>query len=127
MDFIRRRFYLLEVTIFAIWGLPLGLLFGALVGLDPQYTFLGNAASGLFMGPFLGIMFWLSWRGLARFVWNINPGWYRWVLALITWGSLPLALVLLDLNVRYIVSRYYTGDKPIPYTFPSIAGERPLK
>ena len=106
MNFIRRRFYLLEVTIFAIWGLPLGLLFGALVGLDPQLTFLENAASGLFMGPFLGIMFWLSWRGLARSIWNNYPGWSRWLLALITSGLIPLALVLLDLNARYIVSRY---------------------
>jgi len=117
MNFLRRHFYIFELSTFAAWGILIGLILGIFLEIEPDFKFFENLALGLYLGFCFGIMLWLSWRGLARFLWNIW-GNYRWFMSLIlSLGLIPFCLFLLDLNAKLIISRYYSGDKPIPYTF----------
>jgi len=70
-------------------------------------------------GIWLGIMFTaLGWVvvNCFRFLWRMSDVWFRIFMSLGALG-IPISLLLADLHMKLLVSRLYTGAKPLPYAF----------
>lgn len=112
MDAVRRNFYLLEAFCFAVWGLSLGLLFGIAGGIanrDPKW--LAVSLAGL-----AWCLFWWVFVIAMRVLWRISDLFFRLFMCL---GALliPISLLVADVHLKLLVSRFYTGSGTIPYAF----------
>jgi hypothetical protein len=122
MDFIRKRFHMLEFSVFVCWGIALGLLVAILIALFAWPGF--NQIAGVFgaamlIGPLIASFLWFGWRVMLRgLVWSQYKSTFDKVFyGACTLGIQPLCLLLLDLNAKHVVRRFYTGSEPIQYTF----------
>src|SRR5437868_3874200 len=112
MKTLRKNFTLLSLLCYVVEWIA---VVGALALLFPGKNGFGllDAAK---IGALVGFMLW-GFGQVGRFLWNMNKGW-SWKLFVST-GALfvPISILLFDLNAKVLVSRLYTGHKPIPYTF----------
>jgi len=112
MNVLRNNFNLLSLLGYIVeWILALAAL-GLLFGSKSEFALLDSMRVGALVGSIL----W-AFGIVGRFLWNMNSGW-SWKLFVST-GALfvPISILLFDLNAKLLLSRFYTGEKPIPYTF----------
>jgi len=112
MGFVRNNYYVLEAISFALWGVFLSLS-SWFIQAGPEVTF-ADFATGMMC---LVLFIWLFWRFIGTI---LRRGGYWPGLILLTLGTVVLAMLLLDLNARFIVSRWYSGKRPIPYVIPGL-------
>jgi FHA domain len=122
INFVRRRFHLLEAIIFVAWGnlfAAIGVILFALPSSNRKDSALDLLALIPLAGTLLGLVFWLSWRVVHRnIIWNMQKSTFDHLFwGFCTFGVHPLFLLLLDLNAKHVVSRFYTGGKPLPLAF----------
>jgi hypothetical protein len=114
MEYIRKRYPLLEIVTFCAWIFPLVVI---VVVSDPKLSLAEKILNVLGLVPGGGLTLWIGFRGMLYYgLWKSD----RITRLSIIIGSLGISLLfllLLDLNAKYIVARFYTGDKKIPYAF----------
>jgi len=116
MDFLRKNFYLLEAACFAAWGIVVGTLIGAIAGgSEGVRGVFAGASAGLLLGSAYCLFWWAFVIGM-RWLWKISDWWFR-VLMCLGAPGIPISLLVSDLHLKLLVSRFYTGGERIPYAF----------
>jgi len=122
MSHIRRNQYVLELVEFIVVSIVAGALAIVIDLILIQMKVVDHsadvsAAIALLLGwGLLGVIFW-AYSALTRLLWMKLTGCLQ-LLALALISGLVGGVVftaILDLNTRFIVSRLYTGDKPLVY------------
>lgn len=112
MNMLRNNFNLLSLLCYVVeWILVVGALGLFFAGKSEVHLL-----DALRIGALVGSILW-AFGKIGRFLWNMNTGW-SWKFFVST-GALfvPISILLFDLNAKILLSRFYTGHKPIPYTF----------
>lgn len=120
MSYIRTHFLLLEWISFMLWGIAAGFTIGVIVLLASHGVRDALEAFKLVLvfGPLFGSIFWFAWRINMRRLWAMQKSEFdRLFFCVCSLGLIPLVLLILDLNARHVLSRFYCGPNPIPYTF----------
>jgi len=112
MNTLRNNFTLLSLLCYVVEWIVVVAVLALLFPGKSGFALLDAAR----LGTLVGLMLW-AFANVGRFLWNMNTGW-SWKLFVST-GALfvPISILLFDLNAKILVSRLYTGLKPIPYTF----------
>src|SRR4051794_13989599 len=108
MDYIRSRFFLLEFLISLVTGTIVCLV--AVVIVQPH-----QIAPFVALGPMLGFLMIGVGRWAFGGMWQGSGWFWRLIYSFASWGLLPGSVLLTDLHAKFIVARFYTGDKLIPY------------
>ena len=110
-----KNYFLSEFIVYSLYGLITCIIISFFIRIEPNVNFWENELYFIIIGLFSGLILWIWWRGLARALWS--SGWRKFIFSIASLGLLPLCLLFLDLNAKFVVSKFYSGEKSIPYTF----------
>lgn len=115
MNFIRQRLQLLTLLILFVECLAVVSMISILSPFWGESVGIARIVFGLvLMSLMFAVILWV-FPMLMRSVWDMSDDRFWHVIVSLGGLVVPICLLLYDLHARFVLGRFYSGDRPIPY------------